>query len=118
MYQCGTLDKLVARCREKAAFRNTGRVHAVARSANALQGHCDRPWRTNLADQIDRANINAKLQRGCRNNGAKFAILELFFGLQPQPPRKASVVGEHRIFTEAFAEMMRDAFRKTSGVYE
>ena len=118
MHKRGALDKLVARCREQTSFGNTGWIYTVAGSADALQGNCNRPWRTNLAYEIDCADINAKLQRGRRDNRAKRAILELFFSFQPQPPRKTSVVREHRIFAQAFAKMMCHAFRKSSGVHK
>jgi hypothetical protein len=42
MHQRGTLDKLVARCGEKTAFGNTGWIHPVAGSSDALQGDRDR----------------------------------------------------------------------------
>ena len=90
----------------------------MAGSPNALQGNRNRPWRTNLANEIDCADIDAKLQRGRRDNRAKRAILELFFRFQPQPPRKTSVMREHRIFAEALAKMMCHTFRKSSGVHK
>jgi hypothetical protein len=113
-----TLDELVTRGREDSAFRFRGVLDLMARAADALQRHCDRSRRTDLADEIDSADIDAKLERRRRDDGLQFAGFELFFGRQSQLARQAAVMRNHRILTEQLAEMMGNALGKPSRIDE
>ena len=52
-------DELVPGRREEPSLRQTGAVDLVARAADALQRHGDRPRRTDLTHEIDRADVDA-----------------------------------------------------------
>ena len=60
--ECGAFDQLVARRRKEAPFRNERPIHLVAGTPDPLQRDRDRAGRTDVADQIDRADVDAELE--------------------------------------------------------
>ena len=63
-----------------------------------------------MADQLNVANINAQLQRGCRNQGTQLAGFERLFGLQAVFTRQAAVVGSDSAFTKTLRQMPGEPF--------
>ena len=59
------LDQLIARQREQPALRRAAEV--VARAADALEQRRDRARRAELHDEIDRADVDAELERRGRD---------------------------------------------------
>ena len=90
----------------------------VAGAADALQSGCDRTRRTDLANQIDRADIDSEFERRGRDESLHFAGLQLIFRVETQLAREAAVMRGHRIFSQAFREMMRHSFREAARVYK
>ena len=81
----------------------------VARAADALQQRGDRARRTELADQVDVADVDAQFQRRGRDQHLQFAALEPLLGVQPQFLRQAAVVRGDRVLAQPFGEVARDA---------
>ncbi len=90
----------------------------MAGTANALQRHGNRARRADLADKIDVADVDAELERRSRDEHAHFAGFQLAFGSQAQLAREAAVMGGNCFFSEAFGEMVRDAFGKPPRIDE
>ncbi len=91
--QSSAFDQLVARLREEARLRHA--ADGVARAAGALQEGGDRPRRTELADQIDIADIQPEFQRRGRDEHLQLAALETALGDQPRLLRETAVVRRH-----------------------
>ncbi len=72
-HQGGAFDQLIAGGGEEAALGQ--RAHPVAGAADALQGDGDGARRADLADQVDRADIDAEFERGGGHHGAQLAVL-------------------------------------------
>ena len=81
----------------------------MARAADALQPRRDGARRADEADEIDRAHVDAELERGRRDDELEVAGLEPHLGLVPALAREAAVVGGHRLGPEALAEVHRHA---------
>ena len=93
--QRGAFDQFVARGGEDASLRNAVRIHPVAGAADALQRHGDRSRRADLADQIDRSDIDAQFERCRRDHRAQLAVLQPLLGLETQSARQASMMRQH-----------------------
>ena len=65
------LDEVVARRREQPPLRHG--AAPVAGAADALHGHRNRSRRSNLTDEIDRADVDAELERRRRDDHAQLA---------------------------------------------
>src|SRR5262249_48765968 len=68
------LDQLIARGGEEASFRNG--AAQMSGASDALQRDRDRSGRADVADQIDRAYVDTKLERRSSNQRLQFAILQ------------------------------------------
>ena len=66
--------------------------HVVARPARALQERRDRPRRSDLADEVDVADVDAELERRRRDEHLELAVLEPLLGVEPALLRHAAVV--------------------------
>ena len=106
-HQRRALDQLIARRREDAPLRLGRVLDLVARSADALQRDGDRSRRADLADEIDRADVDAELERRRGDNRLQLSAFEPLFGREPQLAREAAVMGEHGVFAEPLGEMVR-----------
>jgi hypothetical protein len=84
-------------------------LDAVAGAAGALQKRGDRTRRTELADQIDVADIDAQLQRCGRHQHRQLAALEPLLGIQPQAPSTGCRDARPRFLAEPFGQMPRRA---------
>src|SRR4030095_3046746 len=88
--QDGTLDEIVAREREQPPLRQ--RIHAVSRTADALEEGCDPARRAELADEIDLADVDAELERGGRDERAQPAAFQALLGVEAALARETAVM--------------------------
>ena len=110
------LHQLVARAGEDAALRP--HAERVPGAPDALQEGGDAARRADLADEIDRADVDTQFERGRRHQRAQLAVLEPL--LQPQPPLlgEAAVVAGDVLLADALRELVRDALREPPRVHE
>ena len=94
MNERAAFDQLVARHREEPPFRRC--ADPVAGSPDALQRDRDRSRRTELHDEIDRADVDAELERGRRHHRPQLAVFEPVLGCQAEIARKAAVMRQRR----------------------
>ena len=73
----------------------------VPRAADALEERRDRPRRADVAHEVDRADVDAELERGGGHHDRDLARLETALGLEPGPPRHAAVVRDHPVLRRA-----------------
>ena len=111
-----TLDKFVAAQRKHAALRQTAAF--VLRPANALQKGGDGTGRPELADQIDRADVDTQFQRGRGHQRLEFPAFQLVFRVEPQAGRQAAVMRGNPARAQPLRQMMRDAFGQPSRIDE
>ena len=113
-------DQFIARCREKPALRHG--ADPVAGTSHALKRHCNGARRSDLANKIHVAYVDAQFQRRGRNHHTCLARLQPFFGGEANLPRKASMMGSDGLcsqrFLEAILKMMRNALDKPARVDE
>ena len=86
----GAGDEIAAELREDDALAD--RVRLVAAAADALQAAGDRRRRFDLDDQIDRAHVDAELERRGRDQRAQGAGLQQVLDLDALRPRDRAVV--------------------------
>src|SRR5579871_5806654 len=115
-HQRGGLDQLVARGGEDASLRQCS--HPMSRAADPLQGHRDRSWRADLADQIHCADIDSELERCGGHDGAQFAILEAPLRFETQRSREAAMMREHGVLAQPLGEVVRYTLREAACVDE
>src|SRR5207245_290409 len=77
-------------------------------AAHALQGRRDVARRLELDDQVDRADVDAELERGGGDQRAQLALLEAVLGLQPRAARERAVVRGHPAVGDAIVEVARE----------
>ena len=114
--QRDAFDEIVARQRNEAPLRRS--ADRVAGAADALEEGRDRARRADLADEIDVADVDAKCERGGRDQRFEFAAPEPLFGREPQLLRHAAVVRGDGLFAEPVGELARDAFGHATSVDE
>ena len=90
----GALDQLVARHGKDAALGDG--AAPVPGAPDALQRHRDGAGRSDLAHQVDRANVNTQLEGSRGHKRARLARFQLLFRRQPELARKAAVMRRHR----------------------
>ena len=90
----------------------------MAGTPDALQEGRDRARRTELADQIHIADIDAQFERCGGDQHPQATVLEPLFGIQSQFLGQAAVMRRDRIAPEAFGQMPGDAFGQAPGVDE
>ena len=74
-------------------------AHLMARATDALQPTGDRRRRLDLDHQVDRAHVDAELERRGRDHAAQTPALEIVFDERPLVFRHRSVMrtGEQRV---------------------
>ena len=102
--------EIVARHGEHPALRRSG--NRVARASDALQQRGDPVRRSDLADQVDVADIDAELERRRRDERLQLPGLQPRFGVEPLFLREAAVMRGHRILAEPVAEVPRQPLRQ------
>ena len=78
----------------------------------------DRAGRAELADQVHVADIDAELERGGRDQGLQFAVLQPLLGREPLLLRHAAVMGGDRVLAEPLRQLAGDALRHASRIDE
>ena len=90
----------------------------VARPADALQQRRDAVRRSDLADQIDVADVDAELERRRRDQRLQLAALQPRLGVEPLLLRQAAVMRRDRVLAEPLAQMPRHALGQPPRVDE
>ncbi len=72
----------------------------MSRAPDPLEQTRDRPCRTHLTDEVHAADVDAELERGRRDEGAKLARLQSLLGAEPLFARETAVVRSDLIGTE------------------
>ena len=87
----GALEQVGAELGEDAALGDV--ADAVAGAADALAGRGDRLGRLDLEHEVDRAHVDAQLERGGGHEARQLAGLELLLDDEPLLARERAVVG-------------------------
>ena len=90
----------------------------MPRAADALQERRDRARRTELADQVDFADIDAELERSGRHQRLQLSRLEALFGVQPLLLGQTAVMRGHLIFAEPLGQLTGYPFGHPPGIGE
>ena len=90
----------------------------VARAADPLEQGGERARRAELDDQVDRADVDAELERRGRDRAPHGAALELVLGAEPELARHRAVVGHDLVGAEALLEGAGGALDQAAGVDE
>src|SRR5579871_2697008 len=90
----------------------------MPRASNALQEGVDRARRAQLAHQVDIADVDAELQRGCGNERFELASLETLLGVEPALLGEAAVMSHHVLCAESLRQLARDALREPPRIHE
>ena len=114
--QRGALDELVARERVQPTLRGAGAT--VVGATDALQERGDAARRPDLADELDRADVDAELQR--RGGDQRAQVTGAQAGLDPLTPflRQGPVVRGHDVVAEARAQLVREPLGHAARVDE
>ena len=112
----GALDELVTRRWVQAALRHAGA--GVVGAADALQEGRDAPRRSDLADELDRPDVDAELERGSRDERLEIAGAQARFDAVAPVLGEAAVVRGDDVVAETLAELVREAFGQPPGVHE
>ena len=91
LHDDGRLEQVGAVLGEDAAA--AGCAHLVTGAADALQARGHRTGRLDLHDQVDRAHVDAQLERAGRHQAPEVAALELVLDQEPAFARQRPVVG-------------------------
>ena len=91
----GGLEQVAAVLREDLAA--AGLAHLVAGAADPLQAARDRARRLDLHDEVDRAHVDAELQRRGRDDAPERAGLQPVLDLLPLLARERAVVRAHEV---------------------
>ena len=114
--QGGALYQLVASGGEEVAL-GLG-TDPMAGSTHALQGDRDGARRSDLADQINGANVDPEFKRSGCDDGAQLATFQSSFGVEAQRAGEAAMMGQDDIFSETFGKGVGYAFGKPAGIHE
>ena len=90
----------------------------MARAPRALQKCRDRSRRTELADQLDIADVDAELERRGGDQHLQLAALQALLGLEPQLLRHAAVVRGDVLVAEQLGQVARGALGHAARVDE
>ncbi len=88
----GARDEVLLVLGQEHAARHA--ADAVARAADALQARGDARRRLDLDDEVDRAHVDAQLERGRRDDGAELAALEPLLDGGALLARERAMVGQ------------------------
>ena len=87
-------------------------------ATDTLQQSGDGARGTELADELDRTNIDAQLQGSRGNKRLQFPALQSIFRIETQLCRKTSMVRRHCVRPKQFAEMMCHALGHAARIHE
>ena len=94
------------------------RPQRVARPPDALQARRDRARRSDQARQLDRADVDAQLERRGRDHDAQVAFLQPPLGAVAALARQAAVVGGDGLGAQPLAQVQRHALDQPARVDE
>jgi hypothetical protein len=114
--QCRAFDQIVAREREQAAFGHA--IHRVSRTPNPLQETRDRAWGTELANQIDIADVDAEFERSGYDKRFELAMLETMLGVAPLLLGHAAMVRGNVIGAQALGQCAGRSLGHAARVHE
>ena len=80
----------------------------MARAADTLNRSRDAFGRIYLADEVDSADVDTKLERRGRDQRAQLPALETLLGGQALGARETAMMGQHGVVAEAFLQIERD----------
>ena len=110
------LDQLIAGHREQPALGHG--AHRVTGSTDPLQERRERARRADLHHEIDRADVDAELERRGRHRALHRARLEPLLGGEPALARHRAVVRHHLALAEALLERVADPLDQPARVDE
>ena len=110
------LDQIVAREGEQASLRRAG--HRVAGAPEPLKQRRNPVRRADLADEIDRADVDAELERRRRDERFESTALQPRLGVEPSLLRQAPVMSGDGVLAQPIAEVPRRALRHAPRVDE
>jgi len=90
----------------------------MAGSSDPLQQRGDPVRRSNLAHQIDMADVDSELERCRCNERAQPSRLESRLGIEPRFFRQAAVMGGDRVLADPLAQMTRQPLRHPARIHE
>ena len=93
-------------------------VHAVAGATDALQAAGHRRRRFDLHHEIDRAHVDAELERGGAGEPAQAAGLERVLDLDALLARQRAVMGAHQRLAGQFVDRRGQPFGEAAAVHE
>ncbi len=108
--------KLIARQRKQPPLGRAG--NRMPGAPDTLQEIRDRARRTDLANQIDIADIDAKLERSRRHQRLQRAALQPLLRIQAQLLRQAAVVRGDMFFADAIGKMAGHPFDQAPRIDE
>jgi hypothetical protein len=112
----GAFHQIVAGEREQAPFWRAG--DGMSRTPYPLQQARDRARRTELAHEIDLADIDAELERSGCHQRLELAVLEPLLRIETQLLGEAAVVRRHVLGADPVGELARHPLRHPPGVDE
>ena len=110
------LEQVAAELREEDALRRLADL--VAGAPDPLQARCDARRRLDEDDEVDRAHVDAQLERGRRHEPGDPAGLEVLLDPEPLLPRDRAVVGEHELLAGELVEPLRHPLGEPAAVRE
>ena len=93
-------------------------VDAVARATDPLHAAGDRGWRLDLDDEIDRAHVDAELERARGDERGQPAGLEVVFDAQALLPCDRPVMRVHQLLTRELVQRCRQPLGEAARVDE
>ena len=110
------LEQVGAELREDPALRD--RAELVARAPDPLQPARDRLRRLDLDHEVDRAHVDAQLERRGGDQARDLAALEQLLDLDALLARQRAVVGARDLFLGQVVEAQREPLREAAVVDE
>jgi len=92
------LEQVVTGRGKEAAFGD--RSAPVSGATHALHGHGNGASGGDLADKVDIANVDAKFERGGRNQDSNLAVLESLLCIKPKLAGERAVMGSDLLGTQ------------------
>ncbi len=112
----GARDEVAAKLREDDALAR--RVDLVAAAADALEPAGDRGRRLDLDDEIDRAHVDAQLERRGGDQRSQIAGLQQVLDLDALRARDGSVMRSHQRFAGQLVQRAGETFGEPAAVDE
>ena len=112
----GARDEVAAKLREDDALAHG--VDLVAAAADALEPAGDRGRRLDLDHEINRAHVNAQLERRGGDQRSQIAGLQQVLDLDALRARDGAMMGPHQRFARQLVQRARETFGEPAAVDE